>query len=361
MHPLNLSLQPYYGPREDPQLIDLERYFLAGDFVSGVGYGILLILWTSCTVCLWNKRKGSWTTLALLCYITLLLFIETGFSIVQARTVQMIYIENRNYPGGPWDYFIQTQDQPLNIIFYSTFFAATFLCDMLMLWRNWIIWSACSPIKTVAYLVNLAPVVMLAASFGMGILWIFQSSHAGFSLYSKQARTYGIAYCTLSLGLNVVLTVLIIMRLLLYRRSLLKYLPAVHSQHYVSLCSMIVESAALYSAFAVTFLVSYAIKAPINALWLAFASAAQPIATYLIIYRVADGKAWTQETVSAQTTHSVVFRLQTGSSISPKERVAESMQTASAYGAFTLELPTRFERVAELDSYRSVCDQDVVY
>lgn len=32
--------QPYYGPVEDEDTINLERFFLAGDFVSGVGYGL---------------------------------------------------------------------------------------------------------------------------------------------------------------------------------------------------------------------------------------------------------------------------------------------------------------------------------
>ena len=30
---------PYYGPDEDENTINIERFFLAGDFVSGVGYG----------------------------------------------------------------------------------------------------------------------------------------------------------------------------------------------------------------------------------------------------------------------------------------------------------------------------------
>ncbi len=30
---------PYHGPNEDENTINIERFFLAGDFVSGVGYG----------------------------------------------------------------------------------------------------------------------------------------------------------------------------------------------------------------------------------------------------------------------------------------------------------------------------------
>ena len=36
-----MSPQPgvYYGPDEDDATKDLERFFLAGDFICGVGYG----------------------------------------------------------------------------------------------------------------------------------------------------------------------------------------------------------------------------------------------------------------------------------------------------------------------------------
>jgi hypothetical protein len=52
--------------------------------------------------------------------------------VVQANTVQSIYIDNRNYPGGPWIYFLATQSLPINVIFYATLFVLTFLSDLLL-------------------------------------------------------------------------------------------------------------------------------------------------------------------------------------------------------------------------------------
>ncbi|KAJ3013836.1 hypothetical protein NUW54_g1477 [Trametes sanguinea] len=323
------SMKPYYGPDENEQTINLERFFIAGDFVSGVGYGVHLVLWSSCALYLWKQRRRSWMMQALLGYISLLFAVETIFSIVQARTVQLVYIENRNYPGGPWSYFLATQSQPVNVIFYACIFVTTFLCDALMLWRNWVIWTAASSGRITAYVVNTFPLITLTASFVMGTLWTLQSSHPGLSMYSKQPMAYGTAYYTLSLGTNVVLTILIIMRLLTYRRALLEHLPSAHSQHYVSLISIIVESAALYSVFAVAFLVSYAINAPINQMWLAFAVSAQPIATYLIIYRVADGQAWSSQTLSSQTMSAVVFTPNSKSATLQPKRSTEGVDRAA--------------------------------
>ena len=43
-----------------------------------------------------------------------------------------MYIENRNYPGGPWIYFLNTQSHPIDVLFDSTVFILTFLCDVLV-------------------------------------------------------------------------------------------------------------------------------------------------------------------------------------------------------------------------------------
>lgn len=94
--------------------------------------GVQLVLWASCALYLWKQRQRGKKTGLLLCYITLLLVVETIFGIVQARTVQVIYIDNRNYPGGPWQYFLDTQSLAINVMFYATLFVITFLCDLLV-------------------------------------------------------------------------------------------------------------------------------------------------------------------------------------------------------------------------------------
>lgn len=81
---------------------------------------------------LWKHRNANRNNIFLLAYLTLLLTVETIFVIVQGRTVQVVYVDNRDYPGGPWQYFLDTQDQAINVIFYATFFVLTFLSDLLV-------------------------------------------------------------------------------------------------------------------------------------------------------------------------------------------------------------------------------------
>ena len=90
------------------------------------------MLWATCALYLWKQRQQGKKTTFLLCYITLLLIVETIYGIVQARTVQVMYIDNRDYPGGPWQYFLDTQYLAINVMFYATLFLITFLCDLLV-------------------------------------------------------------------------------------------------------------------------------------------------------------------------------------------------------------------------------------
>ncbi|KAF8169842.1 hypothetical protein K438DRAFT_2024569 [Mycena galopus ATCC 62051] len=238
-----------------------------------------------------------------------MLLIESLFVAVQARTVQFIYIDNRNYPGGPWAFFLASQTAAINVIFYATLFLLTFLSDLLVLWRCWVIWAA-SGQPRIAWGVVSFPIILLLASFAMGTLWTLESSQPDLSLYSALPMAYGTGYYALSLGSNIILTLLIIGRLVAYRRTLLESFPADFATHYISLATVIIESAALYTLFAALFLITYAINDPTNQVWLAVASGCQQIANLLIIYRLADGSAWRKDTLATKT-NAIHFKTRT--------------------------------------------------
>ncbi|KAF7376501.1 hypothetical protein MSAN_00066000 [Mycena sanguinolenta] len=306
-------MSPYYGPvGESAATIQYERNFIAGDVIVGTAYGIQLTLWVNCALFLWKRGKHSRLSMLLLIYMTTMLLIESLFVAVQARTVQFIYIDNRNYPGGPWTFFLASQTAAINVIFYATLFLLTFLSDLLVLWRCWVIWAA-SGKHNLAWAAITFPIILLASSFDnlfasvMGTLWTLESSHPDLSMYSALPQAYGTAYYALSLGSNIVLTLLIIGRLITYRRRLLESCPDEPTSHYISLATVIIESAALYTIFAVLFLITYALNNPTNQVWLGVASGCQQIANLLIIYRVAEGSAWRQDTLSIKV-NSIHFK-----------------------------------------------------
>ncbi|KAJ7486815.1 hypothetical protein FB451DRAFT_1554016 [Mycena latifolia] len=285
-----------YGPDESASDIALERAFIAGDVVTGTGFGVQFALYLMCVLYLWKRKKQNRYAKFLLAYTTALFAVEVLFVVVQAKTVQMIYIDNRNYPGGPWTFFLATQNTPVNVMFYATFFGLTVLSDILVLWRCWVIWAADGR-QHIAYLAIAFPCIFLLASFAMGVLWTLQSSQPSLSLYSVLPLAYGAAYYAISFGVNITTSLLIVARLLFYRRRLRANVSGSSAGHYISVLTIFIESAALYSVFAVLFLITYTVDQPTNQIWLTVASAAQQIAGYLIIYRLADGTAWKADTL----------------------------------------------------------------
>ncbi|KAH6911142.1 hypothetical protein BKA70DRAFT_1370860 [Coprinopsis sp. MPI-PUGE-AT-0042] len=270
--------EPYYGPDAPQAEILIERFFVAGDFYlrSGIWY----VLPPFFQIASKRSARGKRTSTILLLYMCLMLAVSTLYAAVQAHTVQDVYVDNRNYPGGPWTYFLNSQTKAHNVMFYATLFLLT--CG-----RCWVIWRASGDM--LAYFVVGFPAMIIIGSFVMGTLWTIWSSSPGLSLYSDLPRKFGTAYYSLSLGVNILLTILIA-----------SLLPGEDAREYYSLAAIFVESAALYSVMAILFIVTYAIDHPINQIWLCVASNSQQIATYWIIYRVARGKAWTKETL-AQT------------------------------------------------------------
>ncbi|KAK7442718.1 hypothetical protein VKT23_015964 [Stygiomarasmius scandens] len=273
-------MPPSYTSRKTHQL---ERTFLAGDLIVGVGYGAQIVLYVSCVLYLWSRRNKRLSVL-LLAYLTVLFLLETAFTAVQAYSTQEVLVDNKNYPGGSWQYFLDTQHEPINIAFYALLLPMTFLADLLVVWRCWVTWSASG--VWIAGTVTFFPTIVLVCSFVMGVCWIIQSSLPGQSLYNGLSVAYGTSYFALSIGANISLTVLIVTRLLLYQRRMHTALPSEHGKQCISFMTICIESAALYSVCGIVFLITYAIDDPMNLVFLGVTSASQQIAGYLIIYRL---------------------------------------------------------------------------
>lgn len=85
----------------------------------------------------------------------------------------------------------------------------------------------------------------------------------GITLWSTISINLAIPYWAISIALNVLITACIVGRLLYMRYQMRKVLAGTGSE-YISITSMMIESAALYTANGLIFLVSYAVNSPIQ-------------------------------------------------------------------------------------------------
>ncbi|KAK2462322.1 hypothetical protein APHAL10511_005628 [Amanita phalloides] len=274
--------------------LSMEKTLVVSCFTASVGYGVQLVLYIICVSCLWKKLKSRGRIIFChLAYITVLILLQSSFVASYIRTVEDMYVNNRYYPGGPMAYFFATQNLAEDVVFIVSLFFATFLSDLLMFWRCWVIWRSSE--NVISHVVVFFPVLSIISSLALGTVWTTQSSQRGLSMFSKGPIAFGTAYYVVSLSINVFVTALIILRLLLHRRAILNLLPTACTSQYLSLTAIIIESALLYSVFALIFIITYAINNPINQVFLSICTTCQQIAGHLIIVRVAQGRAWNSD------------------------------------------------------------------
>ncbi|KAJ7085317.1 hypothetical protein C8R44DRAFT_651269, partial [Mycena epipterygia] len=113
------------------------------------------------------------------------------------------------------------------------------------------------------------------------------------------SRNFGIVYWSLSLSLSLLLSFSIATRILLIRRSITRAIGPQHLQQYVSIVVMLVESAVIYAVWDVFFLICFARNAALQNILVGMLGQVQGIAPILIVFRVAQGRPWSQYTLLA--------------------------------------------------------------
>lgn len=147
---------------------------------------------------------------------------------------------------------------------------------------------------------------------------VFQSAKPNASLWTTVTVNFALPYWSLSISLNIIVTLLIVGRLMMLRRNIRAALGEEHAIKYTGVAAMLVESAALYTITSTIFIITYArnsyvqnlvlpvlcsvmvsptcccVLFPHAYLMLAF----QPIAPLLILLRVSSGNGFSRQTTA---------------------------------------------------------------
>lgn len=289
-----------WTPDESSETLLAEKGWLQGTVISAVAYGIDVALYFMCFHLLLRKmnRTNYKKHLPLLMYITLVFILSTLFMAALANFTQLAFIQYRNYPGGPNAFENNMFGIPVDNLGNACGLITMILSDGLVVWRCMVIYRGC---MVPMWVVMLFPCLMYAASIVMGIMWMLQVTTAS-PYFSLTHINYTVPYLSLSLALNIIITIVIVLRLLTYRHRISKVLGSGYGTQYTSVAAMIIESAALYSTFSVAVLALFAIGNPISATFIEALTQVQIIAMLLIVFRVAQGKGWSQETFSRMMT-----------------------------------------------------------
>ncbi|KAF7329198.1 hypothetical protein MKEN_00180400 [Mycena kentingensis (nom. inval.)] len=282
--PSELDPSTFAPPGESSFDLFAERTNLHGTIFAGVAYGVLFAIAFQ-ALFLFFQMPRSKIPYRHVAYVATMLSLATMLFAANARFIQLTFIDLRNFPGGPNAVSENFYALPVNILGFFCGITMSWLADGLLVWRFTVIMG-----NNLWYAVF--PGLILLGSVATSVV-------LGIGLFVPQFQTnewlminlvnFGIAYWSLSIALNLLLTTAITARILLVRRELRGILGADHAKQYVSVVAMVIESAALYAVWSLAFLIAFALHSPIRDMFLPVLGQVQGIAPVLILFRVAQG------------------------------------------------------------------------
>ncbi|KAJ7430357.1 hypothetical protein B0H11DRAFT_2374447 [Mycena galericulata] len=291
------SPNPYAPPGESTYDLWVEQSNMNGVLLSGVAYGCrilgILFVITFQTILLFLKAPKRAIPWGLIAYMSVMFILASiGFGI-NANFNQKTFIDDRNFPGGPNAFTVADYATTLNMVGFTAYTIMSWMADGLVLWRFTMIWNY-------NYWLTAFPGLMFLGSIGSSITFIISIIQSEDTFWATRSIQLGIAYWSLSIALNIILTLAITTRIWLVRRRLRNALSlgAQNSGQYVSIVAMLIESAALYAVWSTVFLICYARNTPFQNILLPPLGQVQGIAPALILFRVAQGRAWSHDTAN---------------------------------------------------------------
>ncbi|EJC99624.1 uncharacterized protein FOMMEDRAFT_93135 [Fomitiporia mediterranea MF3/22] len=278
-----------YKPDEPAYVLLQERVNFVSVALGGIAYGIHLAVFATTVnflVKVPSRGKISWPYLT---FVVALLACGTIQLAVLIKTDEMMFIDDRNYPGGPIAFGMADFSDPIQTTGDAAYIIANILADGVLIYRIFVLWGR-------NYLILGIPVLSYFAIIALGILVVYQAAQPGANLWIHSEIPIVVPYWSLSIALNIVITLAIAYRMLKSRRTVIQTLGQEHSKIYTSVTSMLIESAALYSVTGIVYIVCYARNSTIQNAVLPIMDQVVCIAPELIVMRVALGRAWSRDT-----------------------------------------------------------------
>lgn len=296
-----------FAPNESASDLFQERANLDGAVAGGVTEGILIMLCWTCLRQLTDGKRLKQINWGLVSYVVLMLSLSTGYIGTNTKYVEMMFIDDRNFPGGPVGFYVNDFPIPMASATIVLYALLNFFSDGLLLYRTFMVWHR-------NWIIMALPIAMYMASTAMEIIAVFETIKPGAVFFTTVTQSFTLLWFALSISLNLFLTLLIAGKLIAARNSLRQVLGKAHSQVYTSITAIFVESAMLFSMSSIVVIGSYSINSPFQNVALAIHSCVMSISPIMIISRVARGHAYSKEAVTAASSANMTFGSQNGKS-----------------------------------------------
>ncbi|KAI0821780.1 hypothetical protein BC628DRAFT_1328770 [Trametes gibbosa] len=278
----------------DQNAIFQNCYYVGNNF-NAILYGVELVLYfASVSIILSGKDKSNADRRFFLWFSTGLLLMITIYVAVQAVFGQEMWIVHADYAGGSGQYLADNA-----AVWYQTLGSAAsvvlnLMSDGLLLYRCYVVWGDA---RIIAF-----PCVLYLGTLALGILTCYISGRPSADFFVGKSAQVALAYSTVVIGLNAIVSALICARILWRARQMRGVLGEDVVRTYTGAVALIVESALPYTLFGIAYVVSLGLDSPTSILFLSIYVMFTCVSPQMIVLRVLMGRAWSREAATRTRT-----------------------------------------------------------
>lgn len=272
--------------------LTISRMSFGAANVGCVMYGLYVLLASICLYFLLGPGRKSGRPHIVMIVYTVTMFVTTTIYFVAAAAWSEIEFVETPLRSGV--FAVQLSDR-LAVLKDTTSVVNIWLADSLILYRVYVIWGS-------SLWIGSSLVVFYLSDIATGIGLLVYAARSGTQFGEHRVESFGTAFWSISVSLNVLATTLIAGRLLYHRRTIRMVSPE-RNDYYISVISIVAESAAVYSISGLIYIPLFARNLPLQYPFAALFCAASTIAPNLIILRMALGVAVTNQTLKTYSSY----------------------------------------------------------
>jgi len=287
-----------------PGEIYLSDMFLLSALLNIMAFGGLAVLFLGIMHQFWARMISSngrprhqyktWV------FIVVLFATNTVYTVTTIISAENTYIYNPAYPGGGTVYYIS------NVMDYTTvelvnqiaFVVGSILADAFLLLRTRAIFKAAG--SKYSQLCLVPGVLLLFLSLTLLTISTIDVLVPTSPFALVMSLNWTSLYFLSSFVFNFYLTLLISLRIFIFQRNTRKTVPGRYVELYGTFSTMFIESAVMYSVVALGVVATYNLYSSL--VWQSIALPIQSMSSFLITYRIAQGRSWETETAKNQDT-----------------------------------------------------------
>ncbi|KDR85990.1 hypothetical protein GALMADRAFT_54226 [Galerina marginata CBS 339.88] len=267
-----------------------EHSYYIGSYMGGILYGLELTVYFMIIEALFRRGNKNSSTSRRFCsiYSTIMVMLSTIDVACNAIWGEEMWITYRDRPGGVPEY-ITTRVS----VWYETLGSVSVVCsvfmgDALLVYRTFLVYG-----RRPAFIA--IPGVLYLAGLGLAINQLLVAGEPHGNFFGPESVKFAVSYYTITISLNIVLTVFICVRLSRVSNHFSRTLGRENAKVYTGAAAILVESAALYSILGIMYLIPYSLHNGTGILFGQLWSKMSGLAPLLIILRVVNGRAWRED------------------------------------------------------------------